>query len=1025
MLNRIVKFSIENRLIIIIASLLVTFSGIYVAQRMDIDVFPNLNAPTVVVMTEAHGMAPEEVEKMVTFPIESSINGANNIRRARSSSSMGFSIIWAEFDWGTDVYNARQTVNERLVQVASKLPKGVSKPVIAPQSSLMGEIMIFAMTSDSLSPMNLRTAAEWSVRPRLLSVGGVAQVTIIGGGYKEYQVLVDPLKLKHFNVSLDELLTAAENASVNVPGGFYSEHGNRYIVRGVSRSSDTSAIAETFIKRYQGKPVRLSDVARVSIGTAPKIGAGSFEGRDAVVLTVTKQPNINTLKLSEKIKDELADIETTSPAIEFHTDIFDQAEFIKRSVNNVNQALIEGAILVIVILFLFLMNYRTTIISVIALPLSLLTGVIVLHLLGITINTMTLGGMTIAIGSLVDDAIIDVENVYKRLRERATEGKVKNYLEVIYDASVEIRASILNATLIIIVAFIPLFFLSGMEGRMLKPLGIAYIVSLAASLIIAMTITPVLCSFLLTGKKSLSANKEGSPVELWLKRNYQQTLEKAMKIRNPILISAFLLLLAAAGLLFSFGNNFLPPLNEGAMTINISTLPGTSLQQSEKLGLKAEKALLKIPEVQTLSRRTGRAELAEHTFGVNVSELDVPYQLKDRSKEAFLEEVRHQLKDIPGANVEVGQPITHRINHMLSGSQAHIAIKLFGTSLGRMYQKAQEIKSSINDIPGIADLNVEQQIEIPQLKIRPKRKMLAEYGISLSEFNHFIESGLNGAKISDVFESEKSFNLVVRFNDDHRTSFEAIKNLTITGESGNKIPLYYLADISSSAGPNTISREDVKRKLVISVNVSGRDAGSVVKDIQKTINDNISLPENYYVEYGGQFQSAAETQRRLALTSLLALLTIFVILYQEFKNARLAGTVLLNLPLAIIGGVAAILMTSGDLSIPAIIGFITLFGIATRNGILLVSRYEKLVKEGKPLKEAVMAGSADRLNPILMTALTAALALIPLAIQANKPGNEIQSPMAIVILGGLLSSTLLNAYVIPIVYQIVKKRNHE
>jgi CzcA family heavy metal efflux pump len=1026
MLNRIIQFSLENRLVVIIASLLLTFGGVYVTRQMDIDVFPDLNAPTVVVMTEAHGMAPEEVEKMVTFPIESAINGASRIRRVRSKSSMGFSIIWAEFDWGTDVYDARQTVNERLVQASAKLPRGVGKPVIAPQSSLMGEIMILAITSDTLSPMKLRTQAEWNVRPRLLAVGGVAQITIIGGDYKEYQILADPLRMKHYDVSIDELLAAGEQANINVPGGFFNEYGNRYIVRGISRSNDTAAIASSVIKTGDNGPVQIGDVAQVTIGSAPKIGAGSFEGDNALVMTITKQPDINTIRLTEKLKNELDAISGSIQGdMTFHTEIFDQAAFISRSVNNVQRALIEGALLVVVILFLFLMNLRTTIISVIALPLSLLTGIIVLYLLDITINTMTLGGMTIAIGSLVDDAIIDVENVYKRLRERSKPGGEVNYLKVVYDASVEIRSSILNATLIIIVAFVPLFFLSGMEGRMLQPLGIAYIVSLAASLVVAMTITPVLCSLLLTNKKSIARNKEGSYLERTLKRGYRSLLQKAMNMQVVILTGAFLLLLAAGALLFSFGNNFLPPLNEGAMTINVSTVPGTSLEQSEQLGRRAEKALMSIPEVHTVSRRTGRAELAEHTFGVNVSELDAPYQLEERTKEAFLKEVRHKLKDIPGANVEVGQPITHRINHMLSGSKAHIAIKLFGTNLSEMYGTAQDIRNAISDIPGVADLNVEQQTEVPQVKIRPKRAMLVKHGIPLSRFNRVIEAGLNGLRISEVFEDEKSFGLVVRFADDYRTSVEDIREVTITNSSGEKVPFYEIADITSSGGPNTISRENVKRTLMIAVNVSGRDAGSVVGDIRQRIREDITLPENYHVEYDGQFKSAKETQQRLAITSILALLTIFVILFQEFKNARMAGIILLNLPLALIGGVAAIWITTGIMSIPAIIGFITLFGIATRNGILLVSRYETLLKEGKSLKKAITEGSADRLNPILMTALTAALALIPLAVQANKPGNEIQSPMAIVILGGLLSSTLLNAFIIPIFYQYLKRKHHE
>ncbi|MGM0566353.1 MAG: efflux RND transporter permease subunit [Bacteroidota bacterium] len=1025
MLNRIVQYSLNNRLVVLIAAVLLIFGGIYASRQMDIDVFPDLNAPTVVVMTEAHGMAPEEVEKTVTYPIESTINGANNIRRVRSKSSMGFSIIWAEFDWGTDIYDARQTIGERIVQASSRLPESAGNPVIAPQSSLMGEIIVMGATSDSLSPMELRTNMEWNVRPRLLAVGGVAQIVLIGGDYKEYQILANPLKMKHFNVSADELAAACQSANRNVPGGFFSQHGNRYVVRGLSRTHDTLQIGQTLIKMQDSQPVKVQDVASVTVHGAPRIGAGSIDGKNGVVMTITKQPGINTIKLSEKIHETLDNIENSANSdIRFHTQVFDQAEFISRSVNNVKTALIEGAALVVIILFLFLMNVRTTIISVIALPLSLLTGIIVLFLLDITINTMTLGGMTIAIGSLVDDAIIDVENVYKRLRERSRDKNV-NYLKVVYDASIEIRSSILNATLIIIVAFLPLFFLSGMEGRMLQPLGIAYIVALAASLIIAMTVTPVLCSLLLTNKKSLAVNPSGSWVERNLKRIYRSGLHSALQSKRFVILVAVVLLTGAGVLLSSFGNDFLPPLREGALTVNVSTIPGTSLKESEKLGRQAENIMLGIPEISTVTRRTGRAELAEHTFGVNVSELDAPYTLQDRSREAFLADLREQLHHIPGANIEVGQPITHRINHMLSGSQATIAIKLFGANLSEMYTAAKNVENQISDVEGVADINTEQQIEVPQLKIRPRHEMLAKRGISLSRFNRFIEMGLNGMKVGDVFEDEKSFDLVLRLEEDFRTDIDAIGNIPISDNKGNHFPLKEVAEIISSGGPNTISRENVKRMLMISVNVAGRDAGSVVKDIQNKIDNQITLPAGNHIEYDGQFKTASETQQKIMITSILALLIIFVILYQEFKNARTAGIILLNLPLALIGGVAAIQFTSGTLSIPAIIGFITLFGIATRNGILLVSRYEMLLKQGKRLKEAVTEGSADRLSPILMTALTAALALIPLVMQAEKPGNEIQSPMAVVILGGLLSSTLLNAFVIPVVYQIYKSKRHE
>ncbi len=1025
MLNEIIDYSLKNRLPVFIIAFLIIIAGAYVASDMEVDVFPDLNAPTVVVMTEAHGMAPEEVEKLVTFPIETAVNGATGIRRVRSSSAMGFSLVWVEFEWDVDVYDARQTVSEKLMQVSEELPGGVGKPTIAPQSSLLGEVMIFAMTAEETSPMALRTIADWGVRPRLLSVGGVAQVTSIGGEVMEYQILVNPEKMKYYNVSFSELIDATESLNENSPGGFINQYGNEYIIRGIARTTDVEEMGNNVVKLSNGFPIKIRDIAEVKKGSAPKIGDGSYRGDKAIILTVTKQPGINTLDLHKKLIKSLDEIKRTLPDdVEFHTDIFTQAHFIKTAVNNVQNALVEGSILVVVILFLFLMNYRTTLISLLAIPLSLLVSILILKWLGITLNTMSLGGMAIAIGSLVDDAIIDVENVFKRLKEnhRLPENQKENSLTVIFNASKEIRASILNATLIIIVAFIPLFFLSGMEGKMLKPLGIAYIISLFASLLVAITITPVLCSVLLTGKNLEESGKKSKGIAGFLSEKYTSALKVVMDNKKTVMAITTVFSLIAFGLLFTFGRAFLPPFNEGSLTINVSTVPGVALSESDKLGKMAEDLLLSIPEINTVSRKTGRAELAEHSFGGNVSELDAPYTIRDRSRSDFLKEVREKLNSVPGVVVEVGQPITHRMDHMLSGSKANIALKLFGTDLSTMYSLATDIKNKIAEVEGIGDLSVEQQVEIPQIYIKPRRELLAKYGITIQKFNTFVDYAFAGEKVSDVFQGERRFDMVLRYDDEHRQDLDALKNAMIDSESGKKIPLFYVADIFISSGPNTISRENVKRKLVVSVNVADRDVGSVVADIKDIVEDEVNFPENYYLEYSGQFESEQRASRVLLFATIGALLIIFMLLYQEFKSGKTAGIILLNLPLALIGGVAAIFFTNGVISIPSIIGFITLFGIATRNGILLVSRYNHLIAEGKTLYDSIIYGSADRLNPILMTALTAALALIPLALGGDLPGNEIQSPMAVVILGGLLTSTILNIFIIPIVFYIMNKK---
>ena len=1033
MLNKIIGFSLQNRILVLVASVLLLIGGTYTAMHTEVDVFPDLNAPTVVIMTEANGMAAEEVEQLVTFPVETAVNGATGVRRVRSSSTNGFSVVWVEFDWDTDIYLARQIVSEKLAVVSESLPANVGKPTLGPQSSILGEMLIVGLTADSTSMLDLRTIADWTIRPRLLSTGGVAQVAVLGGDIKEYQVQLDPERMRHYDVTLSEVMNITREMNLNANGGVLYEYGNEYIVRGVLSTDKVDQIAKAVVRSngVSGAPILLEDIADVQVGAKlPKLGTASERGKHAVLLTVTKQPATSTLELTDKLEASLQDLQKNLPAdVKVSTDIFRQSRFIESSIGNVQKSLLEGGIFVVIVLFLFLANIRTTVISLVTLPLSLIASILALHYMGFTINTMSLGGMAIAIGSLVDDAIVDVENVYKRLRENRLKpaGEQLPILEVVFNASKEVRMPILNSTLIIIVSFVPLFFLSGMEGRMLVPLGIAFIVALAASTVVALTVTPVLCSYLLGKEKTKKQNNENSDsaVARKMKQWYGSALTFVLGHKKGVLGGTIGLFVVALGCFFTLGRSFLPPFNEGSFTINISSLPGISLEESDKMGHRAEELLLSIPEIQTVARKTGRAELDEHALGVNVSEIEAPFELKDRSRSELVAEVREKLGTIVGANVEIGQPISHRIDAMLSGTKANIAIKLFGDDLNRMFTLGNEIKSAIQGIPGIADLNVEQQIERPQLVISPKREMLAKYGISLPEFSEFVNVCLAGEAVSQVYEKGKSFDLTVRVKDDLRDEMEKIRNLMIDTGDGQKIPLNYVAEIRSAMGPNTISRENVKRKIVISANVADRDLRSVVNDIQAQVDAQIKLPEGYHIEYGGQFESEQAASRTLALTSFMSIVVIFLLLYHEFRSVKESAIILINLPLALIGGVFALLITTGEVSIPAIIGFISLFGIATRNGMLLISHYNHLQQEeGYGVYDSVIRGSLDRLNPILMTALSSALALIPLALSGDLPGNEIQSPMAKVILGGLLTSTFLNGFIIPIVY-LMMHRNQQ
>lgn len=1029
MLNKIIRFSLENRILVLVASVLLVIGGLYSTSKTDVDVFPDLNAPTVVIMTEAGGMATEEVEQLVTFPIETAVNGSTGVRRVRSQSTNGFSVVWVEFDWGTDIYLARQIVSEKLAAVGEQMPEGVSAPVLGPQSSILGEVLIVSLTSKHTSQQDLRTYADWVIRPRLLSTGGVAQVSVHGGDIKEYQILLSPGRMKHFGVSLADIMACTRGMNTNTNGGVRYKYGNEYIIRGITSTNDVEKLGTSIVKKDGTSIVKkdgesvitLADVADIKIGNqSPKLGVASERAQSAVLLTVTKQPNTSTIDLTKHLDLALDDLKQTLPSdVYISTDIFRQADFIESSIDNVQKSLIEGAIFVVVILMLFLANVRTTLISLVTIPISFLVAMIVLNALGISINTMTLGGLAIAIGSLVDDAIVDVENVYKHIRQNRAlpEAERVPIIELVFNASREVRMPILNSTLIIVVSFAPLFFLSGMEGRMLIPLGIAFVTALFASTLVALTLTPVLCSYLL-GKSKGELPKEAF-VAVWLKTYYERALLWVLANTRKVVVGTAALFVVAVGVFFCLGSSFLPKFNEGSFTINISSLPGISLEESDSIGARAERLLLQVPEIKTVARKTGRAELDEHALGVNVSEIEAPFELKDRSHEEVLNDVRKRLSVLAGANIEIGQPISHRIDAMLSGTQASIAIKLFGTDLNRMFTIGNQIKDACQDIKGIADLNVEQQIERPELKIVPRRELLVRNGITLPEFNEFLAVNLAGETVSQVYEAGRAFNLVVKAAD-----YDEVSNLIIDTQDGRKVPLSDVADIISSAGPNTINRENVQRKIVISANTSGRALSDVVADIKQAVGEKVQLPEGYHVEYGGQFESQESASRVLYLTCMVAIVVIFFLLFMQFRNALEAGVILLNLPLALIGGIFAIVLTTGEVSIPAVIGFISLFGIATRNGMLLITEYKRLrTEEGRSVRDAIVEGSLSRLNPILMTALTSALALVPLALGGDLPGNEIQSPMAKVILGGLISSTLLNAFIVPIIYEKISNRH--
>lgn len=1026
MLDRIIRFSLDNRLLVVFLSFLILVAGMLSLFKTEVDIFPDLNAPTVVVMTEAGGMAPEEVEQLVTFPVETALNGVAGVRRVRSSSSTGFSVVWVEFDWNTSVKDARQVVAERLPAIASELPKEVGIPTMGPPSSILGEILIVGLTSSTETQGELRSIAQRVIRPRLLSVSGVASVSVIGGEVEEYSVNLNPGKMRYLKVTLNDVLESLDGFNSNASGGVLYDYDNEYLIKAQMSTSEIGELGKAPVRTSEGTTVRLEDVADIKLGAkTPEIGKASLDTESAVLITVTKQPGVGSISLTDRLLSELESIEPSLPAgVKVNTDIFRQSTFISNSVSNLQVSLFEGALFVIIVLFVFLTNIRTTVISAVAIPMSVIITLLIIDACGFTVNTMTLGGIAIAIGSLVDDAIVDVENVYRHLRRNRElpREKRRDPAEVVFGASREVRMPILNSSLIIIASFLPLFFLSGMEGRLLIPLGISFIIALLASTVVALTLTPVLCVLLL-GNKQNEKNLEKDP---WVTRKlgefYRGVLAKTIQKPLPaFIITGACLILAVVAIPF-IGRSFLPSFNEGSFTVNVSALPGISLELSDSIGRMAERLIKEVPEVKLTARKTGRAELDEHSLGSNVSEIEVPYTLSTgRKREEVAADIREKLSELPGVNVEIGQPISHRIDAMLSGSEAQIAVKIFGENLDELFSLGKQVATAMGEVSGIVDVNVEQQIPRPEIEIKPKRELLAKYGVTLPEFNRFVEIAIGGLPVSRVYAGSAPYDITLKVDPRYHSSLESLLDLMIdTGEG--PVPLSSVAEIRSTSGPSTVNREDVGRRLVVSANVSGRDLRGAVNDIRQNINDDVKFPKGYYVVYGGQFESEENASRILLLTSLGAILLIFFLLYAEFKDVRESLLILLDMPLAVIGGILILWATGNDFNIPAIIGFISLLGISTRNGMLLISHYNQLLHEGMPLEERVVKGSVDRLNPILMTGLSSALALVPLALRYDSPGNEIQAPMAIVILGGLISCTILNIFIIPSIYYILGRR---
>ena len=1022
MLDKLIFISLQRRLIVVVLAIVLLITGTLISIKLPVDVFPDLTAPTVTIMTEAHGMATEEVETLVTLPIESSVNGATDVRRVRSSSAPGFSVVWVEFNWGTDILTARQIVNEKIQIAITDLPEEVDEPILAPISSIMGEIMLVGLTIDEdnnpnkLSGMEVRTIADFDIRRRLLAINGVSQVVPIGGDVKQYQIFVSPNKLSAYNITLNEVVNAARESNLNSSGGSYMDSGNEYWIRGLGRVQTINDLKNSVVAIRDGVPILFHNIADIKIGPAVKFGDGSVNAKPAVLLTIQKQPNANTIELTKEIVSALDDIQQTLPeGIIINSNIFKQSDFIETSIDNVISSLRDGAILVLIVIFLFLWNIRTTFISIVAIPISLIITIFVFQLFDIMINTMTLGGMAIAIGALVDDAIIDVENVFRRLKGNMLkpENEREKSITVIYNASKEIRAPMVNATFIIVIVFLPMFFLSGVEGRLLQPMGFAYVTSIFSSLLVALTVTPVLSYYLLTKKANFMKNGSDSWLVEKLKNVYSVVLNFTLKHPKIISTTSILALAGTIMVIPFLGRSFLPEFNEGAFTLSVVTLPGTSIEESNKIGNLVEEIILTHPEVISTARRTGRAELDEHAQGVNGAEVDVRFNLNGKSKDKLVTELRSSLAAVPGTNITIGQPISHRIDHMLSGTRANIAVKLFGANLALLRSLAQSIKIEMEKVEGAVDVAVDQEVEVPQTKIKFNRLAMARFGLTVGQLAEAIDIAFNGEVTSEILEGQNNFDLIVRFDENNRGSIEKIKNVLIDTPIGVKVPMNQLATVVNEKGPNRISRENVQRKIVIQANVSGRDLRSVVDEMQENIDENIVLPQGYFVEFGGQFESEQEATRIITLLTLVSIGAIFLILYLQFNEIKSALFILVNLPLALIGGVWAVYFTDGIISVASLVGFITLFGIATRNGILMISHYKHLLNEGMKFSDAVVQGSLERLNPILMTAITAGLALVPLALGSGEPGKEIEAPMAIVILGGLVTSTALNMIVVP------------
>lgn len=1028
MLDRIIRFSLTHRLFVVVLGILITAYGLFTLSRMPVDVFPDLNRPTVNIMTEAPGMAPEEVETLVTLPLETVLNGLPGVERVRSSTGIGLSVIYVEFGWETDIYRNRQLVAEKLQLAAEKLPNGIM-PVMGPISSIMGEIQLLGLSSPegTVDPLELRTLADWTIRPRLLSVPGVSQVIAIGGGVKQYQILLSAEKIQRFQLSLDDIESALSKISLNTTGGYIDLDKKEFLIRNIGMIKSEDDILNSVVGLHLGRPVFVRDIAEVKTGAQIKRGDGSVNGKPAVILSVQKQPGANTIELTEKLDEAMLELQKTFPkGVVLNRDLFKQAHFIEAAINNVKEAMRDGTILVFVILFLFLMSIRTTAITLTAIPLSFLATAIVFHFFGLSVNTMTLGGLAVAIGELVDDAIVDVENVFRRLKENRTLPKPLPTLQVIYNASSEVRNSIVFATIIVVLVFLPLFYMSGIEGRLFIPLGLAYIVSLICSLFVSLTITPVLCYYLLS-KGKLIEHEDGRLVK-FLKHWDERLLVKALDHPKVVYGVTLSLFLGSLALLPFMGRDFLPKFNEGTATISVLAQPGIALEESNKIGTQIEDLILTVPEVKSVARRTGRAEMDEHAEGVHSSEVDVDFKEGGRPREQVLNDIREKLDKVEGVFVNIGQPISHRLDHLLSGVRAQIAIKVFGPDLNTLRAKAAEIYKTLEGTQGLVDLQVEQQVLIPQVKIQLLREEAANYGLVLGEISETLEKALNGEVIAQVLDNQRTFNVFMRFDDDSRANLESIKKTQIKiMPDGRRVTLEMVADIFDSQGPNQINRENAQRRIVISANSSGRDMDSLVNEIQNRISKNVQLPDEYFIEYGGQFESQRSASRLILVLGLLSLIGVFIVLYSHFKSSFIAVQIMLNIPMALIGSLIAIFITDRTLSIASMVAFVTLCGIASRNGIMMISHYLHLMKfEGEVFsKHMVIRGSLERLVPVLMTALTAILGLIPFVLAKGDPGKEILHPVAVVIVGGLLSSTLLDMFVTPTVFYRFGRKSAE